>query len=248
MRKIPPSSRGRVRKFPVFRSGAPYGRHGPRKAGGSGTRPFSIFGAIPIDAPPICTLYHGWSELGAAGKSHRPKFCTAPGPSGPEGIIPGTVFCAPEILRKGIIGVSHVNGGPGVERLWAGTPIGAHPRRRFASFAAAGKGGRPAGRNPVRRRAGSPRPTGIMVRGGRAGLGPAPTAIHGHSRDMAGGASPSPTDGWGNIPRQRIGRRPQGLPLRRLIFLLTQPPFLPIIRSTLHMKEASLFSQEGGRP
>ena len=61
------------------------------------------------------------------------------------------------------------------------------PRRRFASFAAAGKGGRPAGRNPVRRRAGSPRPTDVMVRGGRAGLGPAPTAIHGHSRDMAGG-------------------------------------------------------------
>ena len=32
------------------------------------------------------------------------------------------------------------------------------------------------------------------------------------------------------------------------IFLLTQPPFLPIIRSTLHMKESSLFYQEGGRP
>ena len=31
------------------------------------------------------------------------------------------------------------------------------------------------GRNPVRRRAGSSRPTGVMVREGRAGLGPAPT-------------------------------------------------------------------------
>ena len=34
---------------------------------------------------------------------------------------------------------------------------------------------------------------GILILEGRAGLGPAPTAIHGHSRDMAGGASPSPT-------------------------------------------------------
>ena len=40
LRKIPPSSRGRVRKFPVFRSGAPYGRHGPRKAGGPVSRPY----------------------------------------------------------------------------------------------------------------------------------------------------------------------------------------------------------------
>ena len=37
------------------------------------------------------------------------------------------------------------------------------------------------------------RPISVMVRRGRAGLGPAPTASHGHSRDMAGGASPSPT-------------------------------------------------------
>ena len=92
------------------------------------------------------TLCHGWSEPGAAVKLYQPKFCAAPGPSGPERIIPGTVFCAPEILHEGI-GVSPVNGGPGVARLWAGTPIGAHPRRRFASFAAAGKGTRPAGRN-----------------------------------------------------------------------------------------------------
>ena len=114
-------------------------------------RPFSIFGAIPTNAPPICTLCHGWPEPGAAGKSHRPKYFAAPGPSAPGGMKPGTVFCAPEILRKGV-GVSPVDGGPGVERLWAGTPIGAHPRRRFASFAAAGKGGRPAGRDPLRRR------------------------------------------------------------------------------------------------
>ncbi len=35
-----PFQQGRVRKFPVFRSGAPYGRHGPRKAGGPVSRPY----------------------------------------------------------------------------------------------------------------------------------------------------------------------------------------------------------------
>ena len=97
------------------------------------------------------TLCHGWSEPGAAVKWHRPKFCTAPGPSGPGGIIPGTIFCAPEILRKGI-GVSPVNGGLGENELEPEGPCPdgdvSLPRRRFASFAAAGKGGRPAGRNP----------------------------------------------------------------------------------------------------
>ena len=110
-------------------------------------RPFSVFGAIPIDAPPTRTLCHGWSEPGAEVKPYQPKFCTAPGPSGPEGMKSGTVFCALELLRKGV-GVSPVNGGPGEERLWAGTPIGAHPRRRFGSFFAEEKGTRPAGRNP----------------------------------------------------------------------------------------------------
>ena len=101
-------------------------------------RPFSVFGAIPIDAPPTRTLCHGWSEPGAEVKPYQPKFCTAPGPSGPEGMKSGTVFCALELLRKGV-GVSPVNGGPGEKRLWAGTPIGARLRRRFASFADAAK-------------------------------------------------------------------------------------------------------------
>ena len=75
------------------------------------------------------TLCHGWSEPGAAVKWHRPKFCTAPGPSGPGGIIPGTIFCAPEILRKGI-GVSPVNGGLGENEL---EPEGTCFRRRCES-------------------------------------------------------------------------------------------------------------------
>ena len=75
------------------------------------------------------TLCHGWSEPGAAVKWHRPKFCTAPGPSGPGEIIPGTIFCAPEILRKGI-GVSPVNGGLGENEL---EPEGTCFRRRCES-------------------------------------------------------------------------------------------------------------------
>ena len=80
-----------------------------------------------------------------------------------------------------------------MERLWAGTPIGAHPRRRFASFAAVGKGGRPAGRNPARCGAPSHRAlrASWFTEDGRP-HGAAPTAIHGHFRDMAGGASPLP--------------------------------------------------------
>ena len=75
------------------------------------------------------TLCHGWSKRGAAVKWHRPKFCAAPGPSGPGGIIPGTIFCAPEILHEGI-GVSPVNGGPGENEL---EPEGTCFRRRCES-------------------------------------------------------------------------------------------------------------------
>ena len=159
---------------------APYGRHSPQKAGGSGDpplqgnfgpgrcdghrshetepvspepnwavknavgaalcgRPSPIAGRFPchpagfwnslVRRTPTRTLCHGWSEPGAAVKWHRPKFCTAPGPSGPGGIIPGTIFCAPEILRKGI-GVSPVNGGPGENEL---EPEGTCSRRRCES-------------------------------------------------------------------------------------------------------------------
>ena len=124
------------------------------------------------------TLCHGWSEPGAAVKWHRPKFCTAPGPSGPEGMKSGTVFCALELLRKGV-GVSPVNGGPGEERLWAGTPIGARLRRRFASFADAAKEVAPQGETCEAWRAESSRPTSVMVREGRAGQETRPYGVDG---------------------------------------------------------------------
>ena len=46
------------------------------------------------------------------------------------------------------------------------------PRRSFGFFPIAGKETRPAGRNPVRRRAESSRPTGVTVHGRRAGPAP----------------------------------------------------------------------------
>ena len=112
---------------------APYGRHGPQRAGDPLWPPVPCcrtFSLLPRRGGPLWppvpapwerprpahprsrTLCHGWSKRGAAVKWHRPKFCAAPGPSGPGGIIPGTIFCAPEILHEGI-GVSPVNGGPG---------------------------------------------------------------------------------------------------------------------------------------
>ena len=109
------------------------------------------------------TLCHGWSEPGAAVKWHRPKFCTAPGPSGPGGIIPGTIFCAPEILRKGI-GVSPVNGGLGENEL---EPEGTCFRRRCESPPAIlwflshrWERNSPKGRNPPRGMKPVPKPAG----------------------------------------------------------------------------------------
>ena len=121
-----------------------YERSLNRRRGESQTRPSPIHGNGSVRRPPTRTLCHGWSEPGAAVKWCRPKFCADQGPVARKESTPGTVFCAPEILRKGV-GVSPVTGGPGVVRLWAGTPIGAHPRRRFGSFFAAKKGTRPKG-------------------------------------------------------------------------------------------------------
>ena len=80
----------------------------------------------------------------------------------------GTVFCALELLRKGV-GVSPVNGGPGEKRLWAGTPIGARLRRRFASFADAAKEVAPQGETCEAWGAAAARPTTRLVRRGGGG-------------------------------------------------------------------------------
>ena len=143
-------------------------------------RPFSVFGAIPIDAPPTRTLCHGWSEPGAEVKPYQPKFCTAPGPSGPEGMKSGTVFCALELLRKGV-GVSPVNGGPGEERLWAAKEVA------------------PQGETCEAWRAESSRPTSVMVREGRAGQETRPYGVSGGSQQDRGMGRNAPA---GRNPQQ----------------------------------------------
>ena len=123
---------------------------------------------------------------------------------------PGTVFCAPELLRKGV-GVSPVNGGPGGNELEPEGPCPdgdvSLPRRRFASFAAAGKGGRPAGRNPSH----GTKP----FRKTAGGAETRPHNISGRSpqNGTTGGASPSPT-GKRKTSR-RGGTGAQCAPLRR---------------------------------
>ena len=149
-----------------------------RRWAGQETRPSPVVGRFPVHPvgfwnglvrrAPTRTRCHSWSEPGAAVKMRRPKFCTAPGPSGPEKPKPGTGFCAPELLRKGV-GVSPVNRGPGENEL---EPEGTCSRRRCESPPAAfwflfrrEKRNSPKGRNPVRRRAESSRPTGVTAHG-----------------------------------------------------------------------------------
>ena len=161
-------------------------------------RPFSVFGAIPIDAPPTRTLCHGWSEPGAEVKPYQPKFCTAPGPSGPEGMKSGTVFGARELLRKGV-GVSPLTGGPGAERLCPGTPRGARLRRRLAAFADAAMEVAPQGETCEAWRAESSRPTSVMVREGRAGQETRPYGVSGGSQQDRGMGRNAPA---GRNPQQ----------------------------------------------
>ena len=183
------------------------------------------------------TLCHGWSEPGAAVKWHRPKFCTTPGPSGPGGIIPGTIFCAPEILRKGI-GVSPVNGGLGENEL---EPEGTCFRRRcesppgdpLVSFPSLGKKlaqrAKPSAWNETRPE------TGGRVRR------PAPTVFQAdHSRTgQREGQAPPLQGGWGDIPWRRTGGRlselfsltinfaPQGEPLHPKFVVRVSSFYIP---------------------
>ena len=197
----PPSRRGgacpsrRVLEFFGQRGGvpygaarrvvAPYGRHGPRKAGGSGDPPLrGNFGPRRCDGRHSHETAPVLPELNRAIKNAvGAALCGRPSP---------------------VVGRSPVH------------PVGEGlaPPAGFRNFFGQRRGVRPAGR-----RAGSSRPTNVMVRGRRAGqetrpyeaisvLGDAiaaaategrPYGVSGKSQQnqTTGGASPSPTEWWG---------------------------------------------------
>ena len=191
-----------------------------KTAGGSETRPYNISGRSPqngttggaspsptgkrktsrgvyqkasVQRTPICTLCHGWSEPGAAVKWNRPKFCTASGPGGPEEIKPRNRILRAGTFAEGCRGISR-KGGSGGGATMGGDAHRSSPPAAFWFLFRRGK------RNSPRRAKPSAWKETLPKSGGRP-HGAAPTATHGHFRDTAGGASPSPTGWRENIPR-----------------------------------------------
>ena len=119
-----------------------------------------------IGVHPTRTLCHGWSESGAAVKPYRIKFCTAPGPSGPEGIKTRN-----RTLRAG----NFAEGRRGILRKWGsgGGPAGAVRRPRdtpggvLVPFSPRKKELAQRAKTCKVRRAESSRPTGVMAHGDR---------------------------------------------------------------------------------
>ena len=120
-----------------------------RRRGESQTRPPPIHGNGSVRRTPTRTPCHGWSEPGAAVKWCRPKFCADQGPVARKESTPGTVFCAPEILRKGV-GVSPVNGGSGGGATMGGDAHRSPPPAAFWFLFRREKRNSPKGRNPPR--------------------------------------------------------------------------------------------------
>ena len=95
-------------------------------------------GTASSGAPRSRTLCHGWSEPGAAAKWHQPKFCTASGPSGPEGIQTRNRILRAGNFMEGRRGISRKRGS-------GGGPAGAVRRPRdspgdpLVSFPSLGK-------------------------------------------------------------------------------------------------------------
>ena len=123
-----------------------------RRRGGTLARPFSVFGTVPSGAPPdLCHLPQlVGTRRGCKMAQAGILYCT-------RAQWPGRNEIRNRILRAGTFAETYRGilrkWGSGVARLWAGTPIGAHPRRSFGFFPIAGKETRPKGRNPVSRRA-----------------------------------------------------------------------------------------------
>ena len=107
-------------------------------------------------------------------KWHKPEFCTEPGPSGPEGIKTRSRILRAGNFAEGCRGI-HRKRGSGGGATMGGDAHRSPPPAAFWFLFRRRKRNSPKGRNPVRRRAESSRPTDVMVYGGRADLGSAPT-------------------------------------------------------------------------
>ena len=168
-------------------------------------------------ASPTRTLCHGWSETGAAVEPYQPKFCTVSGPSGPGGMKPfwktgGRIRRSAPTTPQ----VKYSRTG-GRAATW-GRPYGGSGRSQQdeatggASPSPTGWRGnilrrKTGGRNPVRRRAGSSRPTGITVHGGRVGQETRPYGAISVMRDVVAAptgvqADRSRTGGWAGSRQQ----------------------------------------------
>ena len=92
------------------------------------------------------TLCHGWSEPGAAVKWCRPKFCAAPGPSGPEGIKTWSRILRAGTSSEGRRGIPRKRG-PGGATM-GGDAHRSPPPAAFWFLFRRGKRNSPKGRNP----------------------------------------------------------------------------------------------------
>ena len=147
-------------------------------------------------------------------KPYRIKFCTAPGPGGPEGIKTRNRTLRAGNFAKGRRGIPHKRGSGGGATM-GGDAHRSPPPAAFWFLFRRGKRNSPKGRNPVRRRAESSRPTDVMVYGQRAATWGRPYNVSGGLQQdgKTGGASPSPTGRWGSILRRRMRKtqHPAGL-------------------------------------
>ena len=162
---------------------APYGCHGPRRAGSPPWPPVPRCGTFPrssrriLEQPrPACPDPHPLPRLVGTRRS---------GEMVQAGILhrirarwPGRNEARNRILRAGNLAEGYRgiprNRGVRGRTNWSRRELVSDgdvslPRRSFGFFPIAGKETRPAGRNPVRRRAESSRPTGVTVHGRRAG-------------------------------------------------------------------------------
>ena len=147
-------------------------------------------------------------------KWNKPEFYTEPGPSGPEGIKTQSRILRAGTFAEGCRGIPRKRGGGGGATM-GGDAHRSPPPAAFWFLFRRGKRNSPKGRNPVRRRAESSRPTDVMVYGQRADLGSAPTSAVQAKYSKTGGRAGQetrPYGGSGGSQQNRENGRGKPLP------------------------------------